>query len=168
MAPCSLWSTGADYVKYMPPLLPAFSESNLLGLCFGRKRAELEEMLITEEVAQRVKEQIEERVRAAMGSDAVQQSLQARLEEERKVLEEQVCCLATHMHSWSSTTGPSHCRQGQSPKLLQMTSLCGRTSHRLRLLMIGYGLGACGAGAERTGGGGEGSGGRGSQGPGRH
>jgi hypothetical protein len=42
-----------------------------------------------------VKEQIEERVKAAMSSDAVQQSLQARLEAERKVLEGQVLLLQT-------------------------------------------------------------------------
>ncbi len=62
-----------------------------------RKQAELEELLIEEEVARRVKEQIEERVRAAMSSDAVQQSLQMRLEAERKVLEEQVC---KHLQAW--------------------------------------------------------------------
>lgn len=56
-----------------------------------RKRAVLEEQLIVEEVARRVKEEIEARVRAAMASDAVQQSLQARLEAERKQLEQQVC-----------------------------------------------------------------------------
>ncbi len=60
-----------------------------------RKQAELEEVLIGEEVARRVKEQIEERVRAAMSSDAVQQSLQMRLEAERKVLEEQVRTVST-------------------------------------------------------------------------
>lgn len=60
-----------------------------------RKLAELEEQLIEEEVARRVKEQIEERVKAAMSSDAVQQSLQARLEAERKVLEGQVLPLET-------------------------------------------------------------------------
>ena len=42
-----------------------------------------------------MKEQIEERVKAAMSSDAVQQSLQARLEAERKVLEGQVLLLQT-------------------------------------------------------------------------
>lgn len=62
-----------------------------------RKQAELEELLIEEEVARRVKEQIEERVRAAMSSDAVQQSLQMRLEAERKVLEEQVSTSSYHL-----------------------------------------------------------------------
>ncbi len=55
-----------------------------------RKRAELEEQLIVEEVERRVKEEIEKRVTAAMDSEAVQASLQQRLVAERKVLEEQV------------------------------------------------------------------------------
>lgn len=57
-----------------------------------RKRAELEEQLIVEEVERRVKEEVEKRVSAAMDSEAVQESLQQRLVAERKVLEEQVCC----------------------------------------------------------------------------
>ena len=55
-----------------------------------RKRAKLEEQLIVEEVDRRVREEVEKRVSAAMGSEAVQQSLQQRLVAERKVLEEQV------------------------------------------------------------------------------
>ena len=43
-----------------------------------------------EETERRVKELIEERVQEIMNSDSVQQSPQARLVEERKVLEEQV------------------------------------------------------------------------------
>jgi hypothetical protein len=54
-----------------------------------RRRAELEAALIEEEVARRVSEAVEARVRAAMGSDAVQQQLQQRLTAERTVLEEQ-------------------------------------------------------------------------------
>jgi hypothetical protein len=70
---------------YKPPL----SDRQLCIAC-RRKRALLEEQLIEEEVARRVKEEVEARVRAAMGSDAVQQSLQTRLEAERKELEQQV------------------------------------------------------------------------------
>ena len=55
-----------------------------------RKRAELEEQLIVEEVGRRVKEEVEKRVAAAMDSEAVQASLQERLVAERKILEEQV------------------------------------------------------------------------------
>ena len=66
-------------------------EHILRYLChLRRKRAELEEQLIVEEVERRVKEEIEKRVSAAMDSEAVQQSLQQRLVAERKVLEEQV------------------------------------------------------------------------------
>ena len=50
----------------------------------------LEEKLIQEEVKRRTKELIEERVQEIMNSDSVQQSLHARLVDERKVLEEQV------------------------------------------------------------------------------
>ncbi len=64
----------------------------------------MEEQLIEEEVARRVKEQIEERVKAAMGSDAVQQSLQTRLEAERKVLEEQVRSLEIFINNDSTVT----------------------------------------------------------------
>ena len=49
-----------------------------------------EEKLIQEEVKRRTKELIEERVQEIMNSDSVQQSLHARLVDERKVLEEQV------------------------------------------------------------------------------
>lgn len=52
--------------------------------------ADLEEKLIGEEVERRTKELIEERVREIMNSDSVQQSLHARLIDERKALEDQV------------------------------------------------------------------------------
>ena len=51
---------------------------------------ELEDKLVRKEVEKRVKELIDERVREIMNSDSVQQSLHARLVEERKVLEDQV------------------------------------------------------------------------------
>ena len=69
----------------------------------------MEEQLIEEEVARRVKEQIEERVKAAMGSDAVQQSLQTRLEAERKVLEEQVMSLELFINNYSTVTSCDSC-----------------------------------------------------------
>ena len=55
-----------------------------------RQLAELEDKLVHKEVERRVKELIQERVREIMNSDSVQQSLHARLVEERKVLEDQV------------------------------------------------------------------------------
>ena len=74
-------------VSHVVSLRAAF-DMHLCHLC--RKRAELEEQLIVEEVERRVKEESEKRVSAAMDSEAVQQSLQQRLVAERKVLEEQV------------------------------------------------------------------------------
>ena len=56
----------------------------------GRRRAELEAALIEEETAARIAARVEERVREVMSSEAVQQSLQSRLQLERNVLEEQV------------------------------------------------------------------------------
>lgn len=55
-----------------------------------RKLAELEAQLIEEETAARITEAIEARVAEALASEAVQQSLQQRLEEERRNLEQQV------------------------------------------------------------------------------
>jgi hypothetical protein len=55
-----------------------------------RRKAELEDKLVEEETATRVKALIEQRVAEVMSSDAVQQTLQARLETERRALEEQV------------------------------------------------------------------------------
>ena len=55
-----------------------------------RARAKLEARMIEEETAARITELIEQRVQEVMGSDAVQLSLKARLEAERKDLEEQV------------------------------------------------------------------------------
>lgn len=55
-----------------------------------RRKKELEDRLVEEETAARVKALIEQRVKEVMSSDAVQQTLQARLESERQALEEQV------------------------------------------------------------------------------
>ena len=55
-----------------------------------RQLAELEDKLVRREVDKRVKQLIEERVQEIMNSDSVQQSLHARLVEERKILEDQV------------------------------------------------------------------------------
>ena len=51
---------------------------------------ELEAKLVQEEIEKRVKELIEERVQEVLNSDSVQESLTARLIDERKTLEEQV------------------------------------------------------------------------------
>ena len=52
-----------------------------------RKLAELEAQLIEEESAARISEAVEARVAEALASEAVQQSLQQRLEEERRHIE---------------------------------------------------------------------------------
>ena len=57
-----------------------------------RKLAELEAQLIEEETAARVSEAVEARVAEALASEAVQQSLQQRLEEERRHIEQAVGC----------------------------------------------------------------------------
>lgn len=49
-----------------------------------------------EETQQRIKELVEERVLEVMDSDSVKQSLNARLVEERKILEQQVCSSCKH------------------------------------------------------------------------
>lgn len=69
------------------PLNPRELKQNLLG---GRRRAVLEAKLIEEETDRRVKQNIEARVQEVMLSDAVQKTLQERLEVERKKLEEEV------------------------------------------------------------------------------
>ncbi len=56
-----------------------------------RKLAELEAQLIEEETVARVSEAVEARVAEALASEAVQQSLQQRLEEERRHIEDAVC-----------------------------------------------------------------------------
>lgn len=63
--------------------------------------AELEEKLVQEEVERRTNELIEERVQEVMNSESVQQSLHARLVDERKVLEEQVWRPCKQIHLWS-------------------------------------------------------------------
>ena len=55
-----------------------------------RQLADLEDKLVRKEAERKVKELIEERVGEIMNSDSVQQSLHARLVEERKILEDQV------------------------------------------------------------------------------
>ncbi|KAI7845169.1 hypothetical protein COHA_001214 [Chlorella ohadii] len=55
-----------------------------------RKLAELEAQLIEEETVARVSEAVEARVAEALASEAVQQSLQQRLEEERRHIEDAV------------------------------------------------------------------------------
>lgn len=55
-----------------------------------RKLAELEAKLIEEEAAARITAAVEAKVAEALASEAVQQSLQRRLEEERAQLEQQV------------------------------------------------------------------------------
>jgi len=62
---------------------------------------ELEARLVEEETQRRLTATIEERVQEIMNSDSVQQSLNARLVEERKVLEEQVRLLPFRdPHPW--------------------------------------------------------------------
>ena len=58
--------------------------------CAHRARAELEARMIKEETASRITDLIEHRVQEVMSSAAVQDSLNTRLEAERKTLEEQV------------------------------------------------------------------------------
>lgn len=65
------------------------TDSTSLGLV--RQLEELEKRLIEEETTRRINELVEQQVRAIMASDSVQQSLTARLTEERKALEQQVC-----------------------------------------------------------------------------
>ncbi|KAI3435594.1 hypothetical protein D9Q98_001659 [Chlorella vulgaris] len=55
-----------------------------------KKLAELEEQLIEAETTARVQAWVESKVTDALGSDVVQRSLQQRLEQERKLLEQQV------------------------------------------------------------------------------
>lgn len=57
---------------------------------YCRKLAELEEQLIEAETTARVQAWVESKVTDALGSDVVQRSLQQRLEQERKLLEQQV------------------------------------------------------------------------------
>ena len=61
-----------------------------IGCPCCRRLVELEAKLVDEETERRIKELIEDRVQEIMNSDSVQQSLHARLEEERQALEEQV------------------------------------------------------------------------------
>ncbi len=65
-------------------------KTNELAGPMHRRKKELEDRLVEEETATRVKALIEQRVKEVMSSDAVQQTLQARLESERQALEEQV------------------------------------------------------------------------------
>lgn len=57
-----------------------------------RKLAELEAQLVEEETAARISEAVEAWVAEALASEAVQQSLQQRLEEERRHIEAAVRC----------------------------------------------------------------------------
>ena len=67
-------------------------------LLLYRQLQELEDKLVEEEVERMVKEQIAERVKEIMNSESVQESLHARLVEERKILEEQVQNCFTNIH----------------------------------------------------------------------
>jgi hypothetical protein len=81
---------------------------------------ELEAQLVEAEVAARVQAWVENRVSEALVSEVVQQSLQERLEAERKLLEAQVCGRPAFGLCLISTCSQHACG-GTAPVLLQRT-----------------------------------------------
>ncbi len=61
-----------------------------------RRLDELEARLVEEETALRVQQLVEAKVGEVLGSDVVQQTLQQRLEDERRKMEEQARAQAAH------------------------------------------------------------------------
>lgn len=84
-----------------------------------RKLSELEAQLVEEEVAARITEVIEARVAEALASEAVQQSLQQRLEDERRQLEEQVGLAGavggSMLRCWGTLWAPGACLRSTLP-----------------------------------------------------